>query len=121
VKLDRLVPMLAVTDLSRSVAFYQQLGFEVESRNDDWGWASLRLGTCRLMLDVSTNGHPGPIRRSVIYLYPDDLEAYHREARANGLVLPEISSTFYGMREFRIDDPDGNHLWVGREAPSHSA
>lgn len=113
--------MLAVTDLSRSVAFYQQLGFEVENRNDDWGWASLRLGTCRLMLDVSTNGHPGPIRRSVIYLYPDDLEAYHREARANGLVLPEISSTFYGMREFRIDDPDGNHLWVGQEAPSQSA
>ena len=111
--------MLAVTDLSRSVDFYRQLGFAVENRNDDWGWASLRHGECRLMLDVSTNDHPGPVRQSVIYLYPDDLEAYHAGARANGLDLPAITSTFYGMREFRLSDPDGNQLWFGQE-PSNS-
>jgi hypothetical protein len=22
--------------------------------------------------------------------------------------------TFYGMTEFRIDDPDGNRLWIGQ-------
>ena len=112
--------MLAVTDLGRSAEFYQQLGFTVENRRDDWGWASLCLGACRLMLDVSTNGHPGPLRRSVIYLYPDDLEAYHRGARANGLDVPEIAPTFYGMREFRLEDPDGNLLWIGEAARDQS-
>lgn len=112
--------MLGVTDLSRSVAFYQQLGFEVDNRNDDWQWASLRLGACRLMIDTSTNGHPGPMRQSVIYLYPTDLEAYHREVRANGVVVPEIASTPYGMREFRLNDPDGNQLWIGQEVSTHA-
>lgn len=117
-KIERLVPMVAVSDLSRSVDFYRQLGFAVDNRNDDWGWASLRAGACRLMLDVTTNGHPGPVRQSIIYLYPDDLEAYHAGACANGLDLPVISLTFYGMREFRLSDPDGNQLWFGQEQPN---
>jgi len=39
---------------------------------------------------------------------------FHKQARANGLEVPELNVTFYGMTEFRIDDPDGNRLWVGQ-------
>jgi hypothetical protein len=28
--------------------------------------------------------------------------------------------TFYGMTEFRIDDPDGNRLWIGQSATTDS-
>lgn len=111
--LMRLVPMQPVASMPDSVSFYEKLGFVVESRNDEWGWARLRCGECELMLDQSIQLHPGIPRISVLYLYPEDLEDFHRRARDNGLSVPELSSTFYGMREFRIDDPDGNHLWIG--------
>lgn len=116
-RLHRLVPMLPVRHLPRSVDFYAGLGFEVETRRDDWGWAMLRLGECRIMLDQSifhATQHPSA---SVLYLYPEDIDAFHAEARRRGLTLPDLEATFYGMREFRIEDPDGNRLWIGQPSP----
>jgi uncharacterized glyoxalase superfamily protein PhnB len=40
---------------------------------------------------------------------------YHRQVRANGVEVPELEVTFYGLTEFRVDDPDGNRLWIGQE------
>jgi len=97
-----------------SVEFYEKLGFSVEDRNDEWGWAMLRCGDCRLMVDQSINLHPGIPRISVIYLYPENLQEFHKRARENGLDVPEVDSTFYDMTEFRIEDPDGNRLWIGQ-------
>ena len=107
--------MLPVKSLSAAVDFYcKMLGFEVEKRNDHWGWAMLRFDECRLMVDQSINAHPGIPRDSILYLYPDDVVEYHRQIRENGLVVPDLDVTFYGLMEFRIDDPDGNRLWIGQ-------
>lgn len=111
--LGRLVPMQPVARLATSIDFYERLGFVVETRNDEWGWALLRCGECQLMLDQSINLHPGIPRVAVLYLYPDKLADFHRSAREKGLTVPELESTFYGMTEFRIEDPDGNRLWIG--------
>jgi catechol 2,3-dioxygenase-like lactoylglutathione lyase family enzyme len=110
-----MIPMLPVKSMPASVAFYcGMLGFEVENRNDDWRWAMLRFDECRLMLDQSINAHPDTPRDSILYLYPEDVVEYHKQVRANGLPVPELSVTFYGLREFRISDPDGNRLWIGQ-------
>lgn len=114
-KLDRLIPMLPVRSMPASVEFYRKLGFSVEKRNDGWRWAMLCFGDCRLMLDESINVHPGVPRTSVLYLYPDDIHEYHQQVRRNGLDLPDLETTFYGMIELRIDDPDGNRLWIGQD------
>jgi catechol 2,3-dioxygenase-like lactoylglutathione lyase family enzyme len=114
-KMTRLIPMLPVKHLPASVSFYcGMLGFEVENRNDHWGWAMLRFEECRLMLDQSINAHPQNPRDAIVYLYPDDVVAYHQQVRQNGLVVPDLEVTFYGLLEFRIDDPDGNRLWIGQ-------
>jgi uncharacterized glyoxalase superfamily protein PhnB len=115
-KMNRLVPMLPVSDLSVSIEFYQKLGFTVEHRRDDWGWAMLRFDECRIMVDRSINQRSDAPRQSVLYLYPEDLSEYHERVRASGLVVPELDLTFYGMSEFRLDDPDGNRLWIGQNA-----
>src|SRR6185369_13529037 len=74
VKMTRLIPMLPVKSMPASVDFYcGMLGFEVEKRNDDWGWAMLRFDECRLMVDQSINANPGKHRDSILYLYPDDI------------------------------------------------
>src|SRR5512134_967910 len=54
-KLTDLVPMLPVQDVRASIDFYRKLGFRVETQRDDWGWAMLSFGDCRLMLDQSIN------------------------------------------------------------------
>jgi len=115
-KMTGLVPMLPVKSQAASIAFYGKLGFTVERRQDDWGWAMLRFDECRLMLDESINVHRTAPRQSVVYLYPADVVGYHRSVRASGLAVPELGVTFYGMTEFRIDDPDGNRLWIGQTA-----
>lgn len=114
-KMGPLVPMLPVRNMPASVEFYRRLGFQVEQRNDDWRWAKLRFDDCQLMVDESIRQHPGLPRAGVLYLYPDDIGAYHRLVRENGLTVPDLEVTFYGMTEFRIEDPDGNRLWIGQQ------
>jgi catechol 2,3-dioxygenase-like lactoylglutathione lyase family enzyme len=114
-KMNRLIPMLPVKSMPVSVRFYcKMLGFEVEKRNDDWCWAMLRFNECRLMVDQSINTHPDSPRDPILYLYPDDVVEYHKQVRRNGLAVPELDVTFYGLTEFRISDPDGNRLWIGQ-------
>ncbi len=119
-KINRLIPMLPVRSVRASVAFYEKLGFAVEKMNEDWGWAMLCLGECRLMVDQSINTHPGAPRQSILYLYPDDIAGYHEEVRRNGLTIPDLDVTFYGMSEFRLDDPDGNRLWIGQNTSAEA-
>ncbi len=113
-KMNRLIPMLPVSSMPASVEFYRKLGFSVEQRNDGWRWAMLCCGECRIMLDESINAHPGMPRTAVLYLYPDDIHDFHEQVRANGVAVPDLDVTFYGMTEFRIDDLDGNRLWIGQ-------
>lgn len=113
-RMTRLIPMLPVKSVAASIEFYQKLGFGVEQRNDDWRWAMLCFDECRLMLDQSINLHPEAPRQSVLYLYPEDILEYHQQVRSNGLAVPDLDITFYGLTEFRIDDPDGNRLWIGQ-------
>jgi catechol 2,3-dioxygenase-like lactoylglutathione lyase family enzyme len=113
-KMTRLTPMLPVSSMPASIEFYQKLGFSVEQRNDVWHWAMLRFDECRVLLDESIDVHPGFPRSSVLYLYPDDISRYHQLVRENGLAVPDLDVSFYGMTEFRINDPDGNRLWIGQ-------
>jgi uncharacterized glyoxalase superfamily protein PhnB len=117
-KMNRLVPMLPVRNVNASLGFYIKLGFSVEQQHDGWRWAMLVFDDCRLMLDESINVPSDAPRTSVVYLYPDDILAYHRQVRRNGLDIPPLEHTFYGMSEFRIDDPDGNRLWIGQKTIS---
>lgn len=41
----------------------------------------------------------------------------HREARSRDVALPELEQTSCGHTEFRIEDPDGNRLWID-QAPT---
>ena len=113
------VPMLPVKHVPASVAWYEKLGFSVLDRNDQWGWAMLAFGDCRLMVDQSINLHPEAPRMSVLYLYPDDIVAYHAFVRDNGVDIPDLENTFYDMVEFRIADPDGNRLWIGQSTAAN--
>jgi catechol 2,3-dioxygenase-like lactoylglutathione lyase family enzyme len=115
-KMTKIVPMLPVKSMPASVDFYtKMLGFKVIERNDNWRWASLGFDDCRLMIDESINTGSGRRRDAIFYLYPDNIVEYHATIRTNGLKIPDLNKTFYGLTEFRIEDPDGNLLWIGQE------
>jgi catechol 2,3-dioxygenase-like lactoylglutathione lyase family enzyme len=120
-RMNRLIPMLPVKSMPASVVFYQKLGFSVEQKNDSWGWAMLFFDECRLMLDQSINLHENAPRQFVIYLYPENIREYLEQVRSNGLIVPDLELTFYGMTEVRLDDPDGNRLWIGENTSNRSA
>jgi predicted lactoylglutathione lyase len=63
-----------------------------------------------LTFDVTT----GEIMNLTRLVPMRNIEDFHRHARENGLSVPDLDDTFHGMTEFRIDDPDGNHLWIGQ-------
>ncbi|MFZ2235395.1 MAG: VOC family protein [Dokdonella sp.] len=113
-KMTSIIPMLPVRSMPASVAWYEKLGFRVVERKDEWRWAMLEIGECRLMVDQSINVDPKATRMSVLYLYPDDVVAYHATVRGNGVEIPDLETSFYDMLEFRLDDPDGNRLWIGQ-------
>jgi uncharacterized glyoxalase superfamily protein PhnB len=106
---------------AQAIAFYEKLGFAVEDRRDDWGRVKLRWGDCRVMLDQSISGPSDTPRNAVLYLHPGDIETFHAQARANGLDTPDLGTPFYGMREFRIHNPDGNRLWIAQAGGADGA
>jgi len=112
--------MLPVKSMPASIKFYEKLGFIVERRNDDWGWAMLRFDECRVMVDQSINLHPSVPRQSVLYLYPENIREYHQQVRRSGLTVPDLDVTFYDLTEFRLEDPDGNQLWIGQNTSAEA-
>ena len=111
----KLIPMLPVRSVEKSLKFYQQLGFSVDQYRQEWGWAKLRFDECQIMLDQSIQ-HPHQLpKQHVIYLYPENIAEYHQAVKSRGLEIPDLEHTFYGMIEFRIDDPDGNRFWIGQQ------
>jgi catechol 2,3-dioxygenase-like lactoylglutathione lyase family enzyme len=126
-RIKRLTPMLNVSNIERSLDFYQKLaGFELVSPReavDRWRWAWIRSGGGELMLPESGGpatrvGQVDPSREegwpAIYYCYPEDVAALHAEVKGKALQVSDLRVTFYGMKEFEVRDPDGHILWFGQ-------
>src|SRR3546814_12065226 len=102
--------MQPVRSMPASVEFYEKPGFEIEVRRDDWGWARLRCGDCRVMLDQSINLHAGSPRTAVLYPYVDYVADFPRRARQNGRAVSDPEATFSHRPEIRLATPHGTPL-----------
>ncbi len=116
----RVGAILAVSDVDRSVAFYERLGFSVEATYDDPPYATLTVAGARLSL--AEQGHaaedrPGvsleaPADRSrmnvVLVLDVESVMAAYHDLRAEGVefLAEPYSPPWGGHRCFAID-PDG--------------
>lgn len=103
------VPVLPVSDLARSLAWYGRLGFTSVAEFD--GYAIVSFAGAELHLSV--DGHPlSPgDSRSGAYLRVDDADVVHTSWSAMGVrTIKGPNDEPYGIREFATEDPDGN-LW----------
>ena len=120
--------MLNVTDIHKSVQFYQTgFGFDVVSDPeyiDEWRWATIKSGDVELMLSES-EGNPGLSQGinphenvdwpCIYYFYPDNVEVLYQHIIQQGFKPTQLETTFYGMQEFSIQDPDGHILSFGQD------
>jgi len=111
--LRRVVAMLPVTDMTRSLAFYQRLGFDLEDDFVPDGhktavWAWLDGGGAMLMINCTAGPLPPPAQRAIYYVYCPDVAEKHAELLAAGINPGPIEIRFYAPQgEFRVEDPDG--------------
>jgi hypothetical protein len=110
--------MAHVKSVPRSIAFYEKLGFTVQSEFTPDGsaepsWASLACGAGCLMLAVASEPVVPEQQAVLFYLYYDDIAAVHAALTAAGLEPGAISYPFYCPKgEFRLIDPDGYCLML---------
>lgn len=115
-----LVPMLPVTNVPRTIAFYEQLGFSIGNTHAPEAlaepvWAWLYCGKAHVMI----NQAEGPIEvdhsSAALWLYCEDVAVTHALLKARELDVGEISHPFYNPRgEFHVHDPDGYAIFVAQ-------
>jgi ketosteroid isomerase-like protein/uncharacterized glyoxalase superfamily protein PhnB len=116
-RVNRLVPLVNVTDVERSIAFYYYVGFtptSIYKYRDLLAWAALESDGAELMLQQSDPTDPD--RQGILfYPYSPDLGALRDQLLAAGIEAGEIEDGSPGPRqEMRIVDPDGYVLMVAQ-------
>lgn len=100
---------LAVSDLDRSLGFYESLGFR--RREATGHFATLHAGTGWLNLQLDTAHAPVPRIWGRVIFFVDDVDAMHRRAVGAGHTPEgEPADAPWGERYFHIHDPDGHEL-----------
>jgi hypothetical protein len=105
------IPILISADLDRTAAFYAPVGFTETERYD--GYLLLHIGGVELHFSHQPDAAPGQC-----FLHVRDALKLWKELRDHGMDgVGPIADQEYGLREFVITDPDGNHVRVG--SPTH--
>jgi catechol 2,3-dioxygenase-like lactoylglutathione lyase family enzyme len=96
---------LPVTDMGRSVAFYERLGFAVSYGGPDAPFTTLRAGDSVINLRrVPFSASRGWGR---VILRVRGVDALHEHLCRRGLAPPAPEDAEWGERYFEIADPDG--------------
>ena len=105
-----------VSDVEASLAFYTAvLGFSERFRFGDY--AGLEYGEVQIHLSGPASTNKRQVGQGSIYVFCDDVDAYHAEITGKGAVPQAPPKDYeYGMRDFVMEDPDGNLLGFGQEA-----
>jgi catechol 2,3-dioxygenase-like lactoylglutathione lyase family enzyme len=117
-------PTLPVTSLPAAVEFYERAGFGVRVWVDpdtgpggfafvDYdGQSVFDLGVADI--DPARNG-------AGCYLITPDADAWHARMVDAGLPVTALEDQPWGMREFTLTDPSGNHVRIGRSSAGPEA
>jgi len=121
----RVAPILGVRDVKKAVEYYTDvLGFECPSGifegvapGDGGVYALVRRGDIEIHLQIRRREVFAGRREGIesdSYVFVGDVDALFEEFQAKDVVIlraPE--NTFYGLREFVIEDPEGHRLTFG--------
>ncbi len=119
-------PSLTVASLDESMAWYRDvLGFAIERTYEREGRlmaVALRAGSVEMLL-AQDNGAKGSDRVkgegfSLMFTSLQDIDAIAARAKAAGATLDAEPTDAFGMRVFRVRDPDGFRLAIASKRPA---
>src|SRR6059058_5416480 len=99
----KVVPMLHVPDVQKTVDWYQSIGFDVVdvgSDGIDAVFAMLSFGETAVMLSAGGRSSTEHRREVDLYTYVDDVDALFDRLKDRVEIVAGLNDTFYGMREF---------------------
>jgi len=111
---QKVVPVLKVSDMQRSVAFYTSvLGFTVawQAANDGGGEnCMMQAGAADLLL--STGSHLGdkPQFTGTLYFHMAGVQEFFERIKDQVQIVWPLETMNYGQKEFGIRDCDGYNL-----------
>ncbi|MDH3582761.1 MAG: glyoxalase superfamily protein [Phycisphaerae bacterium] len=115
--MEKIIPVLQIDDYREAVDFYvERLGFSIvfEHRHEPGFpvFMAVRKGDLFVQLSEHGRGHSG----SEIYIYVDDIHAWHERCLAHG-IAPEQQPTAqpWGNTEMLVKDPFRNALRFSQE------
>lgn len=115
-----LVPMLPVTDVTRTIAFYERLGFRVGNTHTPDGqdvpvWAWLHSDSAHLMINRAESAIEGTHHSAALWVYSQDVRATHETLAARGVDVGDIEYPPYNTGgEFHVHDPDGYAVFIAQ-------
>jgi len=107
---------LAVDRMQPSVAFYEELGFQVIYGGSDSAFTTLQSSEAFVNL-VSTPGHQCYWWGRVIFRI-DDADVHYNRLVAAGLEPEVPRDATWGERFFHIRDPDGHEISLAQLLPA---
>jgi len=111
-KLHTIAPILKIANLDRSIDFWKRvMAFDVA-----WiagGEPPNIASFCRDQIYLMVRVEKAP-RACDIYIEVDGIDAYfQRVTDAGAKVVHPLANRDYGMRDGRVEDPDGNQISLG--------
>ena len=109
--LRKIMPELPCDDVAGAVAHYRDvLGFKVNYAQNDIG--VMDRDRVRILLIARTERHRGI---GSCYIYVENADGLHDELTASGAkVLDAPVSRPWGLREFHVEDSEGNRITFGQ-------
>ncbi|MBV9877249.1 MAG: VOC family protein [Verrucomicrobia bacterium] len=107
-------PVFQVNNLTDALKYYKEvLGFKEDFQFGDYAGVSHGDACVHLCAHVI---HRRPVGGGSAFVFCDEVDDYCQEIKKNGAVIKvEPADQPYGMRDFIVLDPDGNHMTFGCE------
>ena len=104
-----------VSDIDASLKYFTEiLGFSERFRFGDY--AGVQYDDIQIHLSGPKATNKRGIGQGSIYIFCDDVDAYYTEVNSRGATTQAPPKNYdYGMRDFVIEDPDGNLIGIGQE------
>ncbi len=118
ITLEGCAPVFVVSNLRESLVHYREaLGFDEAFT---YGEPAFYAGVCRGNVAIhlqAADRTPRPPGASQLTVFVSSADAIYEELRERGARIRKAPATYpYGMRDFDVEDLDGNVLVFGSEA-----
>jgi len=117
---EGLIPVIQCQHIEQTLEFYQQaLRYIVISKTQtDAGlqWAYIKSDNTYLMLQKNSNSREqSQSANIVLHFYTSDVSAQRQFMAAKGIKVGQLEDTAYYIRQFFVNDPEGNKIAIGQD------